>query len=202
MPSKNVTRGYGRLEGFLARQRAKKADSLIPSLYRSGRLLDIGCGTYPLFLTGTEFSGKYGLDKVIQNDACKDLNISGITLINHDFEKDGSLPFGDCFLSVVTMLAVFEHLETEILVKISKEIRRVLVPGGLFILTTPASWTDSLLRVMARLGLVSPDEINEHKNAFTHKKIAVILKGADFERQKMRFGYFEAFMNIWAAAEK
>lgn len=37
MSKSNVTRGYGLLEGFLAKQRAKMADKLIPSIYRGGR---------------------------------------------------------------------------------------------------------------------------------------------------------------------
>ena len=60
-----MTRGYGLLEGFLAQQRSRVADALIPASLRTGRLLDIGCGAYPLFLAQTSFARKFGLDKQV-----------------------------------------------------------------------------------------------------------------------------------------
>lgn len=65
------------------------------------------------------------------------------------------------------MLAVIEHIEPERLDGIIGEVRRILKSGGLLIITTPASWTDGLLRFMARLHLVSRTEIDEHKAAYT-----------------------------------
>ncbi len=55
---------------------------------------------------------------------------------------------------------------------------------------------------MARLRLVSPDEINEHQGAYSHRAIAEYLGLAGFERNRAAFGYFEFFLNIWASAEK
>lgn len=59
------TRGYGLLESFLTRQRCRMANRLIPGEMKIGRILDIGCSAHPLFLLNTEFSEKYGLDKLI-----------------------------------------------------------------------------------------------------------------------------------------
>ena len=72
------------------------------------------------------------------------------------------LPFDDCFFSVVAMLAVAEHLNPASLVLLFSEVYRVLQPGGMVILTTPASWSDGLLRCLARFGLVSREEIEEY----------------------------------------
>jgi hypothetical protein len=47
-PIKRFTRGKGFFEPFLARLRAKKANRLITKDLRGGRILDIGCGTFPL----------------------------------------------------------------------------------------------------------------------------------------------------------
>jgi len=55
-----VTRGNGLLEGCLARRRCARADALIPDELRAGRILDIGCGRYPLFLRTTAFREKVG----------------------------------------------------------------------------------------------------------------------------------------------
>lgn len=198
----NVTRGSGLLEGFLAKQRVKIANKLIPIEHRQGRVLDIGCGSYPLFLTSTEFNYKYGLDRVVQKEQIDLFKQKNINLIHHDNEAENPLPFEDNFFDSVTMLAVFEHIEPAKLVGVLKEIRRVLKPGGMYIMTTPAIWTDGLLRTLAKLNLVSPAEIEEHKDAYSFKKIAYFLTQAGFSKNNLQFGYFELFMNIWATAKK
>lgn len=189
------------MEGFLAKQRSKRANRLIPAELRKGRILDIGCGTYPYFLMETEFNEKYGLD---QSEAAASHSdpARGLHLQQLDFGREKVLPFGDGFFNIVTMLAVFEHIEPQQLFRLVSEIHRVLAPGGIYILTTPAWWTDGLLRFMAKLRLVSPVEIADHKDTYSHKKITRILEGCGFQQQHIRLGYFEAFMNIWAAAVK
>ncbi len=212
MPEKNVTRGYGLLESFLAKQRIKIANKLIPSTHRNGRLLDIGCGNYPLFLLNSEFNEKFGIDKGIKENyglpvetIVKDGNQfqnQKITIINYDIEGEDKIPFDSEYFDVVTMLAVFEHIEPEKLVKILSEIHTILKPGGIYIMTTPAIWTDRLLKVMAKLRLVSSVEIQEHKDAYNHSKISFILQKAGFLKEKLQFGYFEMYMNVWATATK
>jgi len=200
MPTQNVTRGQGLLENLLARQRAKMADRLIPPVLRKGRLLDIGSGATPLFVLTTEFSEKVGLDKVVRSECC--ILDSNIKLVHCELEQENPLPFEDEYFDVVTMLAVLEHIEPRQLARLLGEIHRIIKPGGMFIITTPAIWTDRLLRLMAKYGLVSPIEIEEHKEAYSHAKILTLLRAASFSEDKLRFGYFEMFMNIWATALK
>jgi SAM-dependent methyltransferase len=112
------------------------------------------------------------------------------------------LPFEDGYFDVVTMLAVFEHIEPERLIGLVADIRRVLRPGGVFIVTTPAAWADGLLQIMAKLKMVNPVLLAEHKDEYTHAKIARILRLGGFAAEELRLGYFEMFMNIWATANK
>ncbi len=196
-----MTRGNGLLETFLAHRRAEMANRLIPSVCRTGCIADIGCGKHPYFLLNTTFSRKIALDKSLEEPAAKSEKIPSITFIKHDVEQDPTLPIGEGSCDVVTMLAVIEHLEPNLVVPLLGAIQRILKPGGRFILTVPAGWTDSLLRAMARLKLVSPVEIEEHKATYTHKKLLEILKKV-FPEDYLKFGYFEMFMNIWATAEK
>ena len=170
-----VTRGKGVLEGFLARQRGKIANRLIPKEYRKGRILDIGCGAYPFFLLNTDFSIKYGLEKTFRGEDEDLYQRNNITIIHWDLEGNHNLPLGNKYFDVVTMLAVFEHIEPGKLIDILNEIFRILKPDGLFVMTTPAGWTDALLRIMAILGLVSRIEIEEHKDAYTHRKVGLPL---------------------------
>ncbi len=200
---RNVTRGEGRLEGFLAKKRAGKANALVPEALRGGRVLDIGCGFFPYFLTQTSFSEKYGLDKGIEEGLRKELQKSHeIMLVDFDLEYAHGIPFGDEFFDVVTMLAVFEHFEPARVPGIITEIRRVLKPGGMFIMTTPARWTRGLLKLLARANMVSREEIEEHKGAYTKRQVLAILEKGGFSRPSVRSGYFELFMNIWARAKK
>ncbi len=197
----NVTRGTGLLESFLAKKRARRADGLIPGSLRTGRILDIGCGSFPFFLASMDFAEKYALDKTaaVGNRQLDDL---GITFLNFDIEAGSPLPFDDEYFDVVSMLAVFEHIEPSLLPGILADIRRVLKKGGVYVMTTPAAWTENLLKVMARLNLVSSNEIDEHKGAYDHETIAGLLGRAPFPPEKIRLGYFEMFMNNWAVAEK
>ncbi|HEX7117564.1 MAG TPA: methyltransferase domain-containing protein [Longimicrobiales bacterium] len=217
-----MTRGKGRLEGFLARHRARMANRLIPDELRGGCIVDIGCGSYPYFLSTTTFAHRFGLDRLASvgtpaaaegpapsgaagsapDVAPRVQGPDGITLIHHDLAERTALPFDDGSVDVVTMLAVFEHLDHDVLRHTLAGIRRILRPGGVYVLTTPAAWTDRLLRVLARLGLVSAEEIEEHKDAYTHARIADLLEHAGFDRAAMRFGTFELGMNLWAMVRR
>jgi SAM-dependent methyltransferase len=196
--SVKATRGHGLLEGFLAAQRSRHADRLIPDSARSGRILDVGCGSYPIFLTRTRFSERYGLDRVVPNG----LQEPGLTLIDHDLADPRGLPFADGFFAVVTMLAVLEHLDEDLLVNLIAEIRRVLAGRGLLVLTTPARWTTPVLRAMSRIGLVSSEEIDEHKQQHSKDQIVQLLGVGGFAPQHVEVGSFELGMNLWARARR
>jgi SAM-dependent methyltransferase len=195
---RRVTRGHGLLEEYLARRRAHQANSLIPEGARSGRILDVGCGSYPTFLFNTKFAERYGVDRV----AISRVSDAGLTLVEHDIADGSGLPFEDSFFEVVTMLAVFEHLETSALRRLLGEIHRVLRPDGLYVLTTPVRWTEGLLKSMSRLGLVSREEVNEHKAQYSAPEVVELLIEGGFARSNIRHGTFELGMNHWAAAQR
>jgi SAM-dependent methyltransferase len=198
----NVTRGKGLLEGFLSKQRWKIANRMIPKEYRYGRILDIGCGAYPFFLLNTDFAIKYGLEKTFREENEDLYQRNNLTIIHWDLEENHNLPLGNKYFDVVTMLAVFEHIEPGKLSDILNEIYRILKPDGLFVMTTPAAWTKPLLRISASLGLVSRIEIEEHKGAYTHRKISFFLHKTKFPIDTIRCGYFEIFSNLWVVAKK
>lgn len=198
MKNNHYTRGAGILEVFLAKQRASKANSFILEEQRRGKILDVGCGSYPYFLSNTNFKEKYGMDPSVNTDLVKNQNIY---LNNTDVTKN-KLTFKDNYFDVVTMLAVFEHIEHDKLNFVLTEIRRVLKKDGIFIITTPAPWSDKLLHVMARTGLISKEEIHEHKHNLSKQKIEGILVEAGFKKRNIRSGFFEIYMNMWLTAIK
>jgi len=191
------------LEKFLSRKRSAVANKLIPHRYRNGRILDIGCGEYPYFLINTQFQEKYGMDRLVDGKGI----LSGqkkdnIFIKNCDIEEKSLELFDSEYFDVVTMLAVFEHIETERLPYIIKEIKRVLKFNGIFILTTPAAWADGILKILSGLKLVNPVMIEEHKALYDKKNILSVLMKNGFSKENIRFGNFELFINIWAAAIK
>jgi len=196
----DMTRGKGLLEPMLADLRAQRANKLIPSSLRTGRILDIGCGTYPYFLAHTSFAEKFAIDQLpLPSHTAFELKIESFTL---DLEVKPQLPFEDCFFESVTLLAVVEHLDPSLMAILFKEVYRVLKPGGMVILTTPAAWSDGLLKFMARINLVSAEEIHEHAYAYTLPLLGWYFGQAGFEMTKTKFGYFELILNMWATAQK
>lgn len=194
----DVTRGFGLFEKVLAKKRAKIANGLIPDKFRQGAILDIGCGSFPYFLSSTKFNKKFGIDSIIHK---KDFVEKNIHLQTVDIEN-GKLPFKTGEFDVVVMLAVFEHVRDKKLNALLREVKRVLKTNGFFIMTTPASWSASILWILSRIGLVSKIEIDDHKNFNPPDKIKKILINAGFELHKIRNGYFEFYLNTYFIAEK
>jgi SAM-dependent methyltransferase len=194
------TRGKGLLEPLLADLRAQRANKLIPLSLREGRILDVGCGSYPYFLAHTSFKEKFAIDQIpLSSNTASELRIESFTL---DLEVEPNLPFEDNFFEAVTLLAVVEHLDPALMAKLFREVYRVLKPGGMVILTTPAAWSDSLLKFMAQIGLVSAEEIQEHAYAYTLPLLGWYFGQAGFEMTNTNFGYFEFIFNMWATAKK
>ena len=179
----------------MAQKRAFEVNRLIPEEARKGRILDIGCGRYPFFLNSIKFEEKYGLEKNTGLLAGRS-EWDPIILKAFDIHSAERVPFSDNYFNVVTMLAVFEHIWPEKLPRILNEIWRVLRSGGYLIFTTPAAWTNKLLRFLATLNLVSPEEISDHKVLYTPSAIDDILSQTEFKNCQKKISYFELHMNI------
>lgn len=198
--STTLTRGKGLLEPTLARLRTQRANSLIPAELRSGRILDIGCGSFPYFLAHTAFKEKFAVDQLPMPAETATQNRIEFFALN--LNEAPHLPFESGYFEAVTLLAVVEHLNPDSMAVLFREACRVLKPGGMVVLTTPAAWSDGLLNLMARVGLVSAEEIHEHAFAYTLPLLGWHFGQAGFHMSKIRFGYFEFMLNLWATAQK
>lgn len=190
------TRGFGIFENFLAAKRAQMAEKLIPGHLREGRILDIGCGLTPVFLKTTRFKYKYGVDARVSAGG------GGIEISKLDVSSLKLLPFEDGFFEVITMLAVIEHIKQDRIPDLFAELFRILKPGGVFILTTPCPWSDPILKILALLRLVSPEEMAEHKETYYTKQIAEYLKKNAFRKDNIKEGYFLFGLNSFVVVQK
>lgn len=194
----HATRGFGFLEIFLAKKRANTANKLIGRKFNKGRVLDIGCGSFPYFLVSTDFKEKHGIDGHIDKAGFK---LKNVTLKKLNVEKE-KIPYRTNYFDVVVMLAVFEHIHPEKLSGVLSEIKRVLKKDGTLVLTTPAPWAVPILWLFSRLRLISKVEIDDHKPLSGPLKIKEFLKKAGFEKRKIKHGFFESGFNIWVTAKK
>jgi SAM-dependent methyltransferase len=160
-------------------------------------VLDVGCGSSPYFLSHTYFVEKYAIDQMPPSASA-----TGIRWHQLDLNREPAIPFEDGYFSAVTMLAVAEHLDPRALEALLTESRRVLAPGGRLVITTPAARSDRLLHLFARIGLVSREEIDEHKYAYTPGLLGWYFGRAGFAMERVRFGSFELGMNLWATADR
>lgn len=198
---RTATRGSGKIEGVLSARRARMAERLIPERCREGRVLDIGHGTTPAFLAQTRFRERHGIDR-LSEEIRQRWEPRGLQLLYRDLEAEPTLPYADGYFSTVTMLAVFEHVPVPALIPLLGEIKRVLEPGGVYVLTTPAGWTEWLIDMLSRLNLISKLEIAEHQGAYSLNAIRKLLARGGFDSARVRVGHFELGVNNWAVAER
>ena len=132
MAAKTSTRGYGLLEGILARWRMRIAEQQIPPGSNREILVDFGCGLPPAFLEQSPFREKYGVDMRVDSTMSAG---KGVHLISCNLRGPLPLNFANAHADVVTILATIEHIPEEHIPWLFAEARRILKPNGILIIT-------------------------------------------------------------------
>lgn len=193
-----LTRGSGLLETWLAKLRFWKARQLFGRVDARGRLLDVGCGSFPYSLMNLPFSELHGIDLSLSDELIEELGRAGLVLTNVDFTQ--GLPYDDDTFDAVTMLASIEHIDYP--QETVKEVGRVLRPGGYFVLTTPSSWTEPIFTLLARVGLLSREELDEHRDLLSPQELREMVLEAGFPLEHFEIGTFEFGLNQWVRARR
>lgn len=202
MKTPNAVRGFGPLDNFLARLRFGIAYHKLQKYQPINRCLDIGSGNYPYFLIKLKAKSKFGLEKSVSPQAQHVAAQNQISMVGYDLESGDPFPFESNSFDVITMIAVIEHIQPKSVSFLLAEIYRLLKDDGVLFVTTPAGWTDKILRFMAQIGLITKEEIDDHKDTFTRKKLRSYLMEAGFAHRQISSGTFECFMNLWACSQK
>ncbi len=185
----------GLLSPLLARLRHRQAECLIPAGLRSGRILDVGCGTWPAFLARTRFREKDGLDRRSPSGAAP----PGIEVRQHDVVT-GGIPYPGRHFDVVALLALVEHLAPEATLFVVREVYRVLRDGGVAVFTLPSAQGETLLHLLSALRITSREHHEEHQDVYDPGKLRTVLVRAGFPDPLVEVGRFELGLNLWARA--
>ena len=142
------------LDRVLQRWRIAKAR---PYIRQGAHVLDVGCADGALF---RQLNGLIGKGIGIDSELEQSIDQRHFRLIAGRFPDD--LPSEAGPFEVITMLAVFEHLPLEHLSRTVEACARVLVPGGLVVLTVPSPAVDQILDGLKRLRLLDGMSLEEH----------------------------------------
>lgn len=189
-------KNFNILDNFIAGLRERHIRRFIN---KESIICDIGCGDdasmlirlAPLIKKGVGINPRIEIDRVSLP--------SNIEL--RELFLPSRIPVADSSVDIVSMLAVLEHL-TEV-DKILLEVRRILKPGGIFFFTTPTPVAKPLLEFLAfKLGVISAEEIRDHKHYFSKKDLVDALIRAGFRQDRIKHNFFEFGLNQRVTAIK
>lgn len=127
------------------------------------RILDVGCGTGPNLEALDRFGAVIGAD--VEPVAARVAQSRGWDV---EVVSGSALPFEDGEFGVVTLLDVAEHVASD--VGLFEELKRVMAPGGLCLVTVPAyQWMWGSQDVAAR-----------HVRRYTRPRLVATLEQAGF----------------------
>jgi len=159
---------------------APRRSFLLRAVREGDRALDLGCGagefTAALSEAGAEVIGADVAESALARARarCPALEFRRVPF-------DGPLPFGDCAFELVWAGEVIEHV-ADTAVWLS-EVRRVLVPRGRLVLTTPSH---GRLRVaVSGVERFSPP-LGDHLHLYTRGSLTTLLREFGFGQVRVR----------------
>jgi 2-polyprenyl-3-methyl-5-hydroxy-6-metoxy-1,4-benzoquinol methylase len=178
------------IEFLLQNDRILKVKPFIP---KNGVLVDIGCDLSSTLINQVknQMNLCIGIDSVVENRS-----IDSVQFKRQTIEKTIDVPTN--YAQVITMLAVLEHLDYPM--AIVNECFRVLAPGGTLLITVPSPCNRYLLNFLAKLHLVRPEMIAQHKHYFTKEQLVALLAKAGFRGIEVHL--FQFGLNTFGRAIK
>lgn len=146
----------------------RRFDASRNTLGRNGwRALDVGCGTGGFLAELARLGPAVGMDQAPEALAyCRQRGLP--ELIQHDVGKC-PWPIADGRFAVVTALDVVEHVDDD--ARLAAEMRRVLRPGGLAVVSVPSfQWLWSYW-----------DEQLGHRRRYTKPQLVRLMRRAGFQ---------------------
>ncbi len=180
-------------------------------------ILDIGCGEgddlEKISINGMSVFGcgiDISLDSLISTSR-KLEKANNFYLLRTDVR---SLPFKKDSFDIVICSEVIEHVETEEAEELAKDVRRILKPQGIFIVTTPSRYNYSALigemippgtfKNFLRKGIyyINPGsvDVNPHAREYTPNEIKKLLQNHGFTVERITAGVLR--VPFWVLFER
>lgn len=103
---------------------------------------------------------------------------------------DHSIMYGKTFDTIVA-LAVIEHIPVTEVYVVFTEFKKILKPEGRLFLTTPTPLSKPVLELLAKIGLLDKQNIEEHKHYWNKNDLLALARETGFEivfRKTFQFG--------------
>lgn len=151
---------------------------LVAQAVREGsRVLDIGCGNGLLIRYLPRSISYVGVD----------INQEIIQWLSHQYPsfkffqcRAGLDPLPSGPFDVVTLAGFIEHIDKEFHLKLLENIRKVLAPDSVVVLTTPTVFGGHFHKWLSKIGLVSREAAEEHKGFLSTGDLQVLFEMAGF----------------------
>lgn len=179
------------LEPLLANLRLRRISRHVP---RGAVVADFGCGPEAVNLQRMSARISKGVGIDLTADKAEFGNIS--VLPGNLCE---GVPLADASMDCVISLAVIEHVDSP--AHMLAQAFRVLKPGGLLLMTNPTPRAKPVLEFLSyKLGIVSKDQIIDHKQYIGRHEMEELLATAGFTSVRCRT--FQLGMNLFSKAQK
>lgn len=177
---------------------------LISEYLKKGKVLDIGASPYHLMYCLKRLGFDIcGVD--INTSILKEFqNKHKLNVIKHNIEK-GRVPFKNEEFDLIIFTEIFEHLGINPL-HVLKEIRRILRPNGILILSTPNFYTlhkiimllfgRSFNNALGELKKVESTGYMGHIREYSNREIEMILENCGFRIKKTHFKKYNNFFLV------
>lgn len=169
------------------------------------RLLDYGCGDGKYFqhlvsIRGLSAENVHGVEVSSRRvQRCQEMGWANAKLI----EGAGPLPYKDASFDIVNMMEVIEHIPAEQGARTVRDLRRILRPGGMLLISTPNypikrfyDWSDALFhRKWSRLR-----DDPTHVTHFSGKRLRGLLEQhfSDVQTRPFKDGYlYKRVKSTW-----
>lgn len=174
------------IEPFLQWLRNTQLAPHIPDSMHGGTVIDLGCDLEYSFLRSIQDKVKLGIGVDIAPLPKKH---DQLKFLQADIDDPSTpIPLPSAKADMVTMLAVLEHLKYP--EHALSESARMLKPGGVLLVAVPTTLAELPLEIMARLGLVRKDMIDQHENYFTWRRL---------RRLTLEAGFSQVHLELWTA---
>ncbi|GIK52744.1 MAG: class I SAM-dependent methyltransferase [Planctomycetaceae bacterium] len=179
------------LEPLLANLRLRRISRQVP---HGAVVADFGSGPEAANLRRMSARISRGIGIDLTADKAE---FGNVTVIPGDLCE--GVPLDDSSMDCVISLAVIEHVDSP--AKMLAQAFRVLKPGGLLLMTNPTPRAKPVLEFLSfKLGIVSKDQIIDHKQYIGRREMEGLLAAAGFIHVRCRT--FQLGMNLFSRAQK